>query len=122
VPIEIECTDDSVCVEGWSCGFFGGEGVCSYDPESGEEICEEAPVEETGVCLPPYWDTYWFDGADEAGGIEMATGSDDFRVDDPTLADSIDEGAGCSATATTPGAANAIWLLPLLLVGLARRR
>lgn len=119
-PLEVECSADTDCVEGWTCELWPDTPVC--DPEGS---CEEEPgFVANGTCMPPYWDVYWYDAEDgDGGGVEAATGSDDFRVDDPITADSIDEGAaGCNATATAPGAGDALWLLPLLLIGLARKR
>lgn len=123
-PIEVECTDDTACGAGWTCEIYGDAPVTCYDdPESDEPVCEEPTLADHGVCLPPYWDVYWYEpDSAELGGVEAATGSDNFRVEAPTLADSIDDGAGCNATATAPGLGGALWLLPLLLIGLARRR
>ena len=136
-PLEVECETADVCPEGWTCEAMTVAVACTYDAETGEEICEEPPESDAGRCMPPYWGFGW--AADDAGArdaLEYATGSEDAHATGPAdeRADgeqglgAIDGpqaggGVGCSAV---PGADRAglalAWLLPLLVLGLRRGR
>jgi MYXO-CTERM domain-containing protein len=103
-PVEITCTDDSVCPTGWACATGGDDVPCTYDPQTGQTICEEDPTPSAGQCQPPYWG--WAGDAREEG-LTAAQAADDL------------DGRGCQAA---PGAAGGGLLGLLLLGALAVRR
>jgi hypothetical protein len=126
VPREVECAAHADCPEGWTCEAGPTTGACSFDPETGEEICDEPEVGQS-YCFPPLWDYGWYGGSDfdgdDMGALEAITGSDNARPTGPSRSlDSDDVASGCSAAPGAPGGAMALaWLLPLLVSRLRRR-
>ena len=127
-PREIECDGDEDCPDTWTCEEIPSVYACYID-ESGEEHCDEPPIEEEpGLCMPPYFDDMgWGPGgggdADIDGDtLEHATGHGNARPTGRAAGESFGGSNGCQ---TTPGAsagtAAVFWMLPLL-IGLALRR
>jgi len=118
-PIEVACETDDECLDGWSCGSADVTVACTFDPETGEETCEEPEVESS--CFPPFWDLGWYGADEEPGALEMATGAENPRAQAPFEDVVHDEASGCTAAASNPGDSAALaWLIPLLVV-VARR-
>jgi hypothetical protein len=124
VPVEVECESDDVCPDGWTCEIGDVAVPCTYDPETGEEHCDEPePEDELGLCYPPFWELDWDGGGDEEPStLEMATGSENPRAQhlDDRFAD--DEAAGCSMTPGSGGNTSTLALIIPALIALARRR
>lgn len=135
-PREIECEEDVECPDGWTCEDLGtAVSVTCYIDESGEEICEEPdpePVDESGFCMPPYFDEMGWDAGGDADvdgdTLEYATGHDDSRPTGRSGGQNVNGSGpsgganGCQAAPGASGATAALfWMLPLL-IGLARKR
>jgi len=105
-PLEIACEDDSACPAGWTCEQSTADVPCTYDPTTGETVCDDPVDPGPGQCTPPYWG--WTDDAREGGlaAAEYANG------------DGAD-GRGCQAA---PGAAGGGLVGLLLLAALRARR
>lgn len=105
-PVEIACVDDSACPAGWACELSDADTPCTYDPVTGQTVCEEPVDPGPGQCVPPYWG--WSD-AEREGGL---TAAEHASGDAP-------DGRGCQAA---PGAAGGGLVGLVLLVALRGRR
>jgi hypothetical protein len=136
-PSEIECTEDAECPEEWTCETFPTSEPCWVDEDGAEHCGDEVPVDAPdGFCMPPYFDDLGWgagSGGSEAGVdfedvLDAATGGGGAR---PTGHNANDDGGqgvdggrnGCQAAPGAAGGASAaLWLLPLLLGLLLRRK
>ncbi|HEY3500944.1 MAG TPA: hypothetical protein VGK73_39900 [Polyangiaceae bacterium] len=133
VAIEVGCTTNDDCLEGWTCED-NSEGVC-WSGADGTSGCE--PADPAKVCAPPYSRIDGPGGFAEDGSGGPATGGDDDgngapptapRGEDPANADGdsgkTTEAGGC-ALSPARGTGSELGLLALALgalFGVRRRR
>lgn len=118
--IEMDCAADGDCPDEWTCEDVGGEGACTYDAETGEEVCEEGPT--TQACVPPYYWGWGFGGteADGESPLDSATGGSESRVTGDI--DRAEPASGCQAApGRAPAGLPALALAALALVAIRRR-
>lgn len=134
-PQEVACANDADCPSEWTCETFSASVACTFDAETGEEICEEGESE--SFCAPPSWDVWGgavgggsYDGALDPGSSDDGRDgevNEEGQGGDSTAGGLDDEDGSRAPTdegcAAAGGAPSAGWLLPVLgLLGLRRRR
>jgi len=81
-PDEITCEANGDCPTDWECRDMGGDGVCWFDAESGEEGCEVSESEM--YCVPGGYDDWVGGGHGRPDFIDSDEASNAGGSDDPS--------------------------------------
>lgn len=123
-PVEVACASDGDCPAEWSCESMGMGVACTFDAETGEEICEESSGDM--YCTPPSWDVWGgaVGGTDDTSNLigERGSAANDDAAEGGPL-EPVNPRAPADESCAASGAApSGSWLLLLAgLVGLRRR-